>query len=188
MERLEKFILQNRDDFDTAVPSLKVWAEIDKNLVTRKKGKRVRMWKAMRVAAAVAILLVCGGVAGIYYNDALPQNANSLADLAPEYAELEKFYAQEVNQKTRQLASYQHASLVNEDLKVLDNLFLELMEEYKNAPKGSEDQIIQAMINNYQTKINILETVLGKIESTNNKIIPFEEVDKQQEDEKTISI
>ena len=67
MDNLEKFIIQNREDFDTAVPSLKAWAAIDRKLEQKQQaGKRVRMWKVLRIAASVAILLFVGGVGGYY--------------------------------------------------------------------------------------------------------------------------
>ena len=47
----------------------------------------------------------------------------------------------------------------------IDELLEELKTELDNAVKGSEEQIINAMINNYQTKLAILERVLQRIQS-----------------------
>ena len=165
MERLEKFVIQHRSEFDSEVPSLKVWAEIDKKL-EKKSAKKRSLWGFVRAAAAVVILLGVGSIIGAQLSDSSLDSTSTLAEVAPEYAELESYYHQQINQKIKQLASYQHDGYVQEDLRQLDEVFAELRQELEIAPRGAEKQIIQMMIENYESKINILERVLEKIEST----------------------
>lgn len=172
MDNLEKFIIQHREEFDVEVPSLKVWAGIDKEMA-QKTAKRVRLRKMMSIAASVVVLLIAGAILGIQINEASNEEAiTSLSDIAPEYADLEQHYKSQVNQKYQQLVSYNHDVYVEEDLAQLDAIFEELKLEFQNVPKGSEEHIINAMINNYQTKIDILEQVLEKIQSINQTSIP----------------
>ena len=50
----------------------------------------------------------------------------------------------------------------------------ELRAELANAPAGSEERIINAMIYNYKAKLEILERVLEKIQSTNQGTLKTE--------------
>ena len=192
MEKLEKYIVDNREAFDCAVPSLKVWAAIDKSL-EKKSGRRVRMWKTLRVAAAAAILVVSGLAGGAYLNGNFNQQQGAIAQLAPEHADLEKFYTEQVEQKTKQLVSLQidGFATIQADLKKLDDTFAELMQEYKKLPPGSGDMVIQAMLENYQAKVDILERVLEKVRDYNPEVEgenPFFESKEQKEEDEAVSI
>lgn len=169
MDALEKFIQQNREDMDCAVPDLKVWAAIDRNLSENapaaKPAPRIKpLSYRLRAAAAVALLLLAGGIGGSYLSNQSAV-ADSLGDISPEYAEAEYFFNQQVKEKTAQLAAYNQMETVRPDLEQLDAVFAELAEELKNVPKGSEEQIINAMIKNYQAKVDILNRVLEKVEN-----------------------
>ena len=164
MDNLEKFILENRESFDDAVPGLKVWANIDRRLEQRPM-RRIVWMKRLRVAAAVAMLLTAGGVIGAYLTNA-SHKVESLADISPEHAEMERYFKSQVQDKMAQLVSYRQDTYVKPDIQELDALYEQLRTELKNAPEGAEERIIQAMINNYQTKIDILEQVLEKVETT----------------------
>ena len=190
MEKLEKFILDNRESMDTAVPSLKVWAEIDKQL-ERKSAKRVHLWKSLRVAAAVAVLITTGALGGAYYMNSQNQNAGIIANIAPdsEYVQLEQYYTQQISQKTKQLASlasYEDSD-INNDLKRLDETFAELRREYESVPEGSGKRIIEAMLFNYKAKVEILERVLEKIQ-TNNPEIDFGQPEQELETKEDESV
>ncbi|MEM1321987.1 MAG: hypothetical protein AAGG75_17135 [Bacteroidota bacterium] len=172
-DNLEKFIADNRQEFDSDIPSLKVWAQIDKQLDHRKpKNKRLTLWKLAGIAAAVAVLLTVGAAIGFQMNDGAGAMVAD-SELATEIDEMERYYKEQINQKAARLASlnYEGKGAVNADLEQLATLFDELKMELANSPKGAEEQIINAMINNYQIRIDILEKVLNNIESTNQKTI-----------------
>ena len=172
-DNLERFIMANREDFDQAVPSLKVWAEIDKEL--EHKGRAPRSIKRiLRVAAAVAVLLITGALGGNFLNQQQKQNvASVLNDISPQINELEQYYNSQFEEKYQQLVRYQHHQAIQPDLEQLDQVLEELKKELVEAPEGSEEQIVNNLIRTYQIKIQILERVLEKIQSTNRKsIIP----------------
>ncbi len=164
MDNLEKFILENRESFDDAVPGLKVWANIDRQL-DRRPSRRVVWMKRLSMAAAVALLLTAGGVMGFFLANS-SNELKSLADISPEHAEMERYFKSQVTNKMAQLASYRQDTYVKPDIQELDTLYEQLKIELQQAPEGAEEQIIQAMINNYQTKIDILEQVLEKVQTT----------------------
>ncbi|MCC6726368.1 MAG: hypothetical protein IT258_17810 [Saprospiraceae bacterium] len=166
MSNLEKFILENRADFDAEVPSLNVWASLDKHLDQQRPTVRLVWMKRLRAAAAILVLLLAGGAAGAYLTNQ-DQAVESLADMSPEHAEMERYFSSQVEEKMAKLAAYHQDGVVKADLKELDETYEQLRQELKDAPEGAEEKIIQAMIETYQTKVNILEQVLEKVESVN---------------------
>jgi hypothetical protein len=126
--------------------------------------------KRLRAAAAVLVLLLAGGAAGAYLSNQ-DGTVESLADVSPEHAEMERYFSSQVEEKMAKLASYKQDGVVKADLKELDETYEQLRQELKDAPVGAEEKIIQAMIETYQTKISILEQVLEKVESVNPSTI-----------------
>ncbi len=166
-DNLEKFILANRASFDREVPSLKVWSAIDKEL-DGKKARRFHIWRSLRIAASVAILLSVGAVIGNYLGQAPAGNpALTLEEIAPEFVEMASYFEGQVDDRVQQLASYDQQDNVLADLDQLDVYMNELKEELLNAPQGKEQEIVENLIRGYQTKIEILERVLERLQSTN---------------------
>ena len=166
---IENFIEKNRAEFDDAMPSLKVWAEIDKALESN-KSKGLRLWHVVRVAAAVVLLLVSGALIGNYLNYNSQASAmTELEELNPEYAEMVQYYTDQFNTKYQRLVSLNAAENVKEDLDQVDEVMEELKAELQVAPAGSEEQIIASLILSYQTKVEILERVLERIQQSTNR-------------------
>lgn len=173
MENLEKFILEHREDFDREVPPLKVWANIDREL-DAKRGGRIVWMKYVRVAAAAAVLVAVSCYIG-FQAGAKSDAAQALSDFSPEHAEMERYFNEQINAKMAQLVSYQQDEHVKPDLQELDAVYDELKAELKDAPVGGEQKVIEAMINNYQTKLDILEHVLNKVNTTEETNLKTEE-------------
>ena len=173
MDRLEKYIHENRQAFDTEVPNLKVWANIDRQLDQRPKPKVVWM-RRLRAIAAVAILAITACVIGFKIGTSTVET-RSLADISPEHEEMERYFNQQIENKMATLASYKQDGFVRADFQELDAIYTELRNELEKAPAGNEDQVIQAMIKNYQTKIDILEQVLEKVQTTEQTHLKTEE-------------
>lgn len=169
-DNLEKFINENREAFDTEMPSLKVWAEIDKQLEEQKPKQRFSVFSLARMAAAVVVLLVSGAVIGNYVMKQQQGEATvALEQISPEYAEMVQYYSQEFDTKYQQLVSLDAEETIADDLKQLDHVMEELQAELLEAPKGSEEQIVSSLIISYQTRVKILERVLERIHKNNRK-------------------
>lgn len=167
MDNLEKFIQQNRESFDDQIPSLKVWAAVDR-AANKKEARRLQLWKNLRIAAAVTVLLIAGGLAGSYITQVNQGNSATaiLQETAPEYFEMEQFFQGQINEKVNQLVSYDPDAQVLDDLDQIDQAMQELKQELSTSPKGQEKEIVESLIQNYQLKIAILERVLSKMETT----------------------
>ena len=181
-DELENFVLDRREAFDDAIPSLKVWADIDRELSKRSVSKPLTFQRFFKVAAAVAAILVVGGFGGSMFTRW--QQANPVAiieQVNPEYLELEQYYRQQISTKVQQLARYEPNGSFMSDMKKMDKVNQQFgMDEYKKmdqvmaelkeelcvAPKGQEEEIIATMIQTYQTKVAILERVLEQMRTS----------------------
>jgi hypothetical protein len=177
-DSLEQYIRQNRQAFDEDLPQLKVWSNISQELDQQTGAKRASLWHKLKLAAAVVLLLACGALIGGYITHEQNQPAASLEEIAPEYAGLEAQYQREIQQKYQQLAGFQYAGVVEQDLERLDQTMKELKAELKEAPPGKEEAIVQSLLENYRAKVLVLERVLQRIQAAN----PEGEMTQEDED------
>jgi len=162
-DNLENFVRTNRGAFDQAQPDLRVWAGIDKALGSP-PSRRVPLWRrSLSIAASVLFLIGLGTFIGWQLNQGA--TAQSLAEMHPELQEMKEYYEAELQEKKALLASHQADPSVNEDLSQLEGFLKELQSELAEAPRGQEEQIVNAMIENYQDRLEILERVLSRIQS-----------------------
>lgn len=167
MSNLEKFIKENREAFDSEMPSLKVWAGIDQKMNAGQSAKRIPMRRIFSIAAAIAVILAVGGAIGSYLTKN-PVNVAIVAgepDVPEQYQEVEHFYRKQYEEKVNQLVNYQVDPDMKTELQQFEAVITELKEELQNAPKGNEERIVATLIENYQTKIEVLQRVLDRIQS-----------------------
>lgn len=172
-DKLEQFILDNRDEFDTLEPSERLWNGI---VMETKKPKRTIIttkqfgWVA-RIAAAVLIF-----VGSYYFHDYRSQqqllsqdnsSSNEGSQLYNTLLEAEYYYTAQIGVETEKL--YQLTvgnSIVREEiqneLKELDKEFRILKEDLKD--NADNEDIIAAMIQNYRLKLSILQDMMFQLQ------------------------
>lgn len=165
-DNLEQFVRANREAFDDARPSLKVWADIDRAL-EQKKSRPFQWRRILQSVAAVLLLLVAGGLIGHQFSRGSVENnaTETLARISPELAELEAHYNQQINAKFAKLANYPQQETVKADLAQIDETMDELRNEIVKAPAGMEKEIVTNLLRSYQLKVQILERVLERIQA-----------------------
>lgn len=160
-DELEKFVLNNRDSFDDKEPSPMLWDKIEK-AIPEQKTARIIPW--FRMAAAASILLLVGMVGFFAYQSGVNQGvAMTLADVSPEMAEAENYYEKEIENKKAILASLSSEEDVHVDLKEMEAFMIELKNELKDVSPNEREVVIQAMIENYRTRLEILERVIDRL-------------------------
>src|SRR5690606_10880098 len=84
------------------------------------------------------------------------------------FMEAQKHYQAEYAQKKAELAQYVHDPEVDKDLQEMDRMFEELSAELHSASRPNKSELINAMIQGYRTRIDLLERILKKIEEGQN--------------------
>ncbi|PLX14456.1 MAG: hypothetical protein C0594_00045 [Marinilabiliales bacterium] len=181
-DKLEDFVHNKREEFDSYEPSPDVWDRIISDN-KQKNGKR-RSWFSIgwKVAAGIAIF-----IASYFYHDYMSNKTNSSTQIAnndhkvsiqdiliPEVAEAEAYYGSLVNDKMVELKQFSNIYPeiehdVMSDLSELDSVCIDLKEDLKDNIDNEE--IINAMIQNYRLKLQVLEDILDQLEKsdkTNN--------------------
>ncbi|OFX57268.1 MAG: hypothetical protein A2066_20845 [Bacteroidetes bacterium GWB2_41_8] len=166
-DRLEKFVNENRHEFDQLEPSDKSWEVISQRL-NPDSGKKARKFGWMKVAAAVTLLAIVP--ATIYYLSISGQKQLVRAiQVDPEIRELmeaEAFYAQEVSGKLAEIQKCYKVypelkSEIEGDLNELEAMYMSLKKDLRENVSNKE--VIEAMIENNRYRMKLVEDVLEQI-------------------------
>lgn len=160
MDRLENFIVENKEKFNDHIPSPDVWTNIEKE-INQGKSKKFSIRKFASVGVAAIGLVMLGVWFGSSYQaDDMDQViANSSFK---DYKQTEHYYAVQVKNYLKEINELDNTSTIENDINQLDEVYNELREELLNAEVKNQDKIINAMIKNYQVKVGMLERILEK--------------------------
>ena len=171
-DKLEQFIIDNRNEFDDLEPNPAIWDKIQKR---EPKTVELNWTKVLVGAAAVAVIFVSSYIFFDYINR---QNNVSLvaetevvdpgdAGMYEDLMEAAFYYTSQIEQRKQEF--YQltgnDAPLreeINIELDDLDKIFRELKEDLKD--NADNEEVVVAMIQNYRLKLEILEEIVLQME------------------------
>ena len=166
-DRLEKFVKENRHEFDRMEPSDRMWEAISGQLNEEPKNK-IRKFSWLRIAAVLVLALAIPTV--IYQVRFSDQEQSAKAvQIDPEVQELieaEAFYAVEVSGKMAEIQKcYQvYPELKTEiegDLNELESMYRSLKSDLKENISNKE--VIEAMIENNRNRMKLVDDILEQI-------------------------
>jgi hypothetical protein len=175
-DKLEQFIEENRDTFDSFShsESEKVWGKI---LEKRKVKPGSRFY--LQYFSRAAVILVIFGLSYLFHDIVenrketrlTEEKLNDIYKQLPELKEAESYYANLVLNKMDEIKPFlasnpEIGNDINTDLMELDSVYTSLKNDLKD--NVANDQIIEAMIQNYRLKLRILEDLQAEIENENN--------------------
>ncbi len=176
-DNFKDFIQANKDQFDSIEPSPESWNKIEQRVY--KDKPLIRTTILLRVAASLFLILGAAWI-GIQIvstpqNQVAVEEAQSIEDsatyafygMSDELVEVEKFYVSEVNMKEEKLASFQVDEDLMEEVEKLKLEFDQLKEEMSTSPDPM--QVVEALINNYQLRLEILQSILDQLEKERMK-------------------
>lgn len=166
-DHLEKYMRENRASFDDAQPPASLWNRID-----RPKARIVRLnWRQVAWRAAAVIIIFS---ASWFLHDLVNREETVTPDVAGitpeetsplflELTEAEAFYTAQINQRKEEVMT-----LARENPVIIREIDMELIEleqvrkELKQDLNDNADneQVIEALIQNYRFKLDILEEML----------------------------
>lgn len=157
MDRLEEFIKSHRAEFDDRQPDAGVWQRIAAQLPEQRPAHRqVYLWKLVATAAVMLVLILCGVVAGMY----MSQGRMSQNGAYAEFFQAQQYYQSQYDRKKTELAHFAYDPEIDADLRELDNIYEDLLKELTQSNPRNRDELIYALIQNYKTRIQLLERIL----------------------------
>jgi hypothetical protein len=168
-DRLEKYIIENREAFDIHEPGAEVWKKIEKNI----RPKRTINWRMISGRAAVVILIFA---ASYMVHELLDSRNREIAhgrtkkekeQVIPELIEAEVYYSTLIDEKLQEIKPMFNEDPMLEkeiryDLNQLDSIYEELKNDLRDNIANQE--VIEAMIQNYRMRLSILEDVLSHMQ------------------------
>ena len=172
-DKLEKYILDHREQFDELEPDPALWDKIG----SRKAPVFRINWGgvAWRAAAVVAIF-----IGSYYFHDYMASRkpekgflAGKLDDMespmVKELIEAEAYYTSQINMRKEEVFKLTANSPdvqreINTELVEMDKVFEELKDDLKD--NADNEEVIEAMIQNYRLKLDILEEMLNRLQES----------------------
>jgi hypothetical protein len=171
-DKLEKFVIENRNEFDDLEPNPAIW-----NKIQKKEPKTIQLnWTKVLVRVAAVVVIFVSSYIFFDYNS--NKNANQIltesgnvnkesASMYENLMEAEFYYSSQIEQRKEEFyhLAGNNAPLRNEiniELSELDNIFRELKEDLND--NADNEEVVVAMIQNYRLKLEILEDILSQLE------------------------
>ncbi|MDT0685803.1 DUF4179 domain-containing protein [Autumnicola psychrophila] len=138
----------------------------DENFSAKKKPRVRSLWATfLGIAAGLALLVFLGGT---YFNYQALGSSLDLASVSPEMKQTQEFYTSLIENELKEIQeekSPETEAIVKDALAQMAKLDTEYEELKRDLLKSGKDKrVIHAMINNFQQRIDLLNTVLTQIE------------------------
>ena len=172
-DELEELFGRLRGGFDTEEPKAghqeRFLEKLNKSKgVVSMRPKKTTWWKPLSIAAS--LLLLCA--VGVQLFVERPSIEQQVVEIAPEVSETQFYFAsliEEQVQELRNAKSPETEQMVDDALKQLDKLEIDYRQLERDLVNGGNSKIIlNAMIINFQTRIDLLQEVLTNIEEVKN--------------------
>ena len=172
MDRLEKFVIQNKESFDTLEPPSHLWEKIQKDDIGKASPNKIIQlpvikW-TVRIAAAVIIF-----IASYYWHDfqysqsLLKEKTMAASPLLNEFLEAKYYYTAQIDAETEKFYSITVGNnSLREEIKLeldeLDKEFAQLKEDLTD--NADNEDVIAAMIQTYRLKLSILQDIMQQLQ------------------------
>jgi len=193
--RLEQFIQDNRDEFDSDEPGEQVWKKLAEKIPNGKiqepKKSKIIMLKWLRWSAAAAVLVLAGlGDYSLFNDRTTPSHETAqhsvttdtpaaesdpiLKEINPTYAKEVYHFTQLIELKQNELKEIEkeHPNLYKKfvsDIDKLDSSYNALKTELPVNP--NREQLLEAMIENLRLQTEILNqqlSIINEIKASKN--------------------
>jgi hypothetical protein len=124
----------------------------------------IRWWRHLSIAASIALLLA----ASVFLYRPDPSLQDQVAEISPEVSETSMYFAGLVSRQVealREMSSPETQPLIEDTLRQLEKLeknYIRLEQDL--IAGGNGKMILSAMIQNFQTRIDLLQDVMVRIE------------------------
>jgi hypothetical protein len=184
MKSIEDIIRNNKDFFEDAEPS-----EGHLERFNRKLEKRFQVNTIKRsivpylLKAAVVTLLIT--LSSLWTWDHFIRTGSTrmtLGQVSPQYKEVENYYVHQVNLMEGEIVNVDlknnpaQKTMLMKEIKSMDSTYVSLQKELKANP--NDERIINAMIEHYQTKLEVMTYIVNQLKTIRNGNINKKENEK----------
>ena len=166
MNDIEKIIKQNQGRFDSEEPQDDHFDRFKQKMQLHHQAKTKWQWKdLMKIAAMIAIMAIAGLTT--YQLREVKSPHFSLGQLSPEYQEVENYFKTSIKKQLdiisllTESTDIQEQNIIKAELESMDKLYNQLEDELQANPK--DERIIQAMIEHFQAKNNLLNRIVQQL-------------------------
>jgi len=177
MKTIEEIIRSNRDFFEEKEPSEGHLERFNSKLEMR--FGRVAVKRSIvpyLLKAAVVTLLVTLSSLWTWDHFLRPErNSMTLGDVSPQYKEVENYYLHQVNLMESEIKTIdfinntEQKELFTRELENMDSVYIQLQKDLKANP--GDERIINAMIEHYQTKLEVMTFIVNQLKTIRNENI-----------------
>lgn len=161
-DELENYVKKHRNQFNNQeVDKDALWSKIEVEL-TEFNGPIIPLWRRISVSVAASIAIVLGGI--FLWNTIKVDTADN-SIVHQELLEVDHYYGSLVNNQVELIKNSPDLTQEERDdfLMLIDDLDTEYENLKLELAEGVNDQkIMEAIINNYRKKIQLMESLLEK--------------------------
>ena len=177
-DKLEKYISDHREEFNDQEPGTGVWEKIHK----RKAPVFNIGWRGMMWRAAAVIIIFFSSYVFFRLTEKKPEvgpgySQNELTEdkpaLANDLKEAEIYYSAQIEFVKQEAIRVSNGDprireMIDTEMVDLDQIYAELKNDLKDNTDNEE--VIQAMIQNYRIKLQVLEEILQQLKQSKEPI------------------
>ena len=184
MKTIEDIIRNNRDLFEDQEPSEGHFDRFSVKLEIRhQKMASRRSIVPYLLRAAVVTLLVTLSSLWTWDHFIRPGSSRmTLGQVSPQYKEVENYYLHQVSLMEGEIVNMDHSQnpeqkkMLMKEMKSMDSTYVSLQKELKANP--NDERIINAMIEHYQTKLEVLTYIVNQLKGIRNENLNKKEDEK----------
>jgi len=170
-DALEKFIIDNREEFDDFEPKRMLSFTINK-----RPYKSVKIsWAQIMGRVAAAIILFTSGFLVRDYITSFPDKMNNAVQLEQvdsvyrEFFETKSYYISQIKSVKRDIYSIGESNNetqldIRQEIKEIDTFFKNLDNDLND--QTNDEEVIKAIINNYRAKLKMLQDMKWQMQPT----------------------
>jgi hypothetical protein len=174
MKTIEDIIRNNKDFFEDGEPSEGHFERFNRKLEIRFHVNAIkRSIVPYLLRAAVVTLLVTLSSLWTWDHFIRPGSSRmTLGDVSPQYKEVENYYVHQVNMMEGEIVTVdlknnpKQKEMLVKEMKSMDSVYISLQKELKANP--DDERIINAMIEHYQTKLEVLTYIVNELKTIRN--------------------
>ena len=174
MKNIEDIIRSNKDFFEDAEPSEGHLERFNRKLEKRFQTNTIkRSIVPYLLKAAVVTLLIT--LSSLWTWDHFIRTGSSrmtLGQVSPQYKEVENYYVHQVNMMEGEIVNVdlknnpEQKAILLKEMKSMDSTYVSLQKELKANP--NDERIINAMIEHYQTKLEVMTYIVNQLKTIRN--------------------